>query len=110
MSQTASTGTMWKDHGTKILGSIIAVNSLLATGSLALPPPLNQHSAAVVSWAAFINVILGVLVAGRGYGNTAAIASEVVQQQVVSGLPVTPGVASASATTAPLVKPPEKAP
>ncbi len=78
----SSLTTFWANNGTKVLGSIIAIVSGIAGGSVALPPPLNAHSAVLVPWAVFINTILGLFVAARGFGNTQAIASQVVQQHV----------------------------
>lgn len=72
--------TYWKNNGTKILGGIIALNSGIAGGSIALPPPLNAHAAVIGPWAAFINIVLGAFVVVRGFGNTQAIASVVTQQ------------------------------
>lgn len=74
--------TYWKNNGTKVLGAIIAINSGIAGGSVALPPPLNTHAATLIPWAVFINFILGLVVARRGFGNTQAIATQVVQQHV----------------------------
>lgn len=67
----------WKDHGTKILGVAITVLSGIAAGSVVLPPPLNNYSVAITSWAVFINFVLGIVVTARGVGNTAAIAAAV---------------------------------
>ena len=72
--------TYWTNNGTKILGGFIALNSGIAGGSIALPPPLNAHAAVIGPWAAFINIVLGAFVVVRGYGNTQAIASAVSQQ------------------------------
>ena len=87
----------WKDHGTKILGCTVALVSLLAAGSVALPPPLDAYSALIKSWAAFLTAVLGVSVVVRGYGNTSAIAAEVVNQQA--------GAVSSAAPSATQVRP-----
>lgn len=74
--------TYWDNNGTKLLGYMILINSGIAGGTVALPPPLSNHAAIIVPWAVFLNFILGALVANRGFGNTQAIASAVVQQHV----------------------------
>lgn len=66
----------WKDHGTKILGTVITVLSGLAAGSVVLPPPLNTHAQAIAQWAAFLNFVLGAGVIIRGNTNTQAIAEQ----------------------------------
>jgi drug/metabolite transporter (DMT)-like permease len=62
----------WTQHGTKLLGYVIAITSALAAGSIALPPPLSTYHVQITAWSVFLNVILGIIVTGRGYGNTAA--------------------------------------
>lgn len=69
--------TFWNAHGTKITGTLIALLSAIATGSVIFPPPLNTHSMLITQWAAFLNLILGVVVVGRGVANTNAIAAAV---------------------------------
>jgi hypothetical protein len=98
----------YKDHGTKILGTLIAINSGLAAGSVVLPPPLNAHSAVIAQWAVFLNFILGVIVVQRGNANTNSIATAVVDQQKAQGLPVVTAAAiheAAPAAQPPAVKP-----
>jgi hypothetical protein len=97
MVDTVPPQTFWASHGTKVLGYAVAIVGMLAAGSVALPPPLDAWSTPIKSWAVFLTSILGVLVAGRGYGNTAAIAAEVVKQTpappaaiIVQPVPVQP--------------------
>lgn len=94
--------TYWQNNGTKLLGVLIAINSGIAGGSVVLPPPLGAHSAVIIPWAVFINMILGVVVAGRGFGNTQAIAAVVMNQHAQA---VTAAVAT---NTAPVLAPPGK--
>jgi hypothetical protein len=91
--------TFWANHGTKTLGALIALNSGIAGGSIALPPPLNAHAAVIGPWAAFINIILGSFVVVRGYGNTQAIAGAVAQQH--ADAIVTAGTTGTNAVLAP---------
>lgn len=92
--------TFFQNHGTKVLGYIIMVNTGIAGGTVALPPPLNAHSATTVAWALFLNFILGGIVVNRGFGNTQAIATVVSAQHEAA-------IAKAAATgTAPVVSAP----
>jgi drug/metabolite transporter (DMT)-like permease len=94
----------WTQHGTKLLGYVIAITSALAAGSIALPPPLSTYHVQITAWSVFLNVILGIIVTGRGYGNTAAntqaittgLAAKVPPPQmsapIIGGTPPAPGV------------------
>jgi hypothetical protein len=94
-----SLATFWANHGTKVLGSLITLNSGIALGSTALPPPLDTHAATIKAWAVFIDVILGPFVVVRGYSNTQAVATAVTQQHADA-------VATAAATgTIPVLAP-----
>jgi hypothetical protein len=105
-----SFSTFWANHGTKVLGYIIAINSGIAVGGTALPPPLDTHATVIKAWALFINFILGGIVVARGYGNTTAIATQVTQQNmdkmVTAAKTGVPAVAAAAGSLAPGHTPP----
>jgi len=96
--------SFWSQHGTKILGYVIAISSALAAGSIALPPPLSTYHEQITSWSIFISAILGILVIGRGYGNTAANAKAITAGVAAQVASVPPGVIQ-HAPTAPLPAP-----
>jgi hypothetical protein len=99
--------TFWANHGTKLLGTIIAINSGIAGGAVALPPPLNTHSAVLVPWAVFVNFILGFFVVARGLGNTTAIAAAQTAQaaQLTAAAPTLPAAARPAPAPAPAPAP-----
>ena len=59
--------TLWRDHGTKILGIVVMVKDLVAV-ALTVDGLIPL---AWMKWALFANLALGVLITRRGFTNSA---------------------------------------
>jgi hypothetical protein len=59
--------TIWREHGTKILGLIVLAKDIIAVAlTVEGIIPLD-----LMKWALFANLVLGILITRRGFVNTA---------------------------------------
>lgn len=59
--------TLWREHGTKILGLIVLAKDIIAV-ALTVEGIIPL---ALMKWALFANLVLGILITRRGFVNTA---------------------------------------